>query len=133
MKRAYQIPLDIDPTGLPWTFDGERSLTVPGDGYVEVDGSIDGYTEVPVRIAAASVGKTQFAPLEYMERFTDDEQLAIVAATMASAAVKLWYDKMLAASYVDISDPRVATGLDALIAAGLLQPDRKAVLLGAQV
>lgn len=73
--------------------------------------------------------KTQFTSLEYLDRFTEAEQITVVTVTQSNAQVKLWYDKMLAASYVDIADPRVSAGLDALIAAGLLAPARKAEIL----
>ena len=82
---------------------------------------------------ATSYIKTQFTSLEFLDRFTDSEQLAVVTATLASPEVKLWYDKMLAASYVDMADPRTAGGLDALILAGLLAPERKAVILTPEV
>lgn len=77
--------------------------------------------------------KTQFTSLEYLDKFTASEQLAVVTATLANAQVKLWYDKMLAASFVDITDPRTSAGLDALIAANLLAPARKAEILEPEV
>lgn len=73
--------------------------------------------------------KTQFTSLEFLDRFTDDEQLTVVTATLQSAQVKLWYDKMLAASYVDINDPRTAVGIDTLIAVGLIAADRRDAIL----
>jgi hypothetical protein len=73
--------------------------------------------------------KTQFTSLEFLDRFTDAEQLAVVAATMQSAPVKLWYDRLLAASYVDLSDPRTEAGIDALILGGLVSASRKAALM----
>lgn len=73
--------------------------------------------------------KTQFTSLEFLDRFTEPEQLAVVTATLASPAVKLWYDKMLAASFVDLEDPRTPAGIDALIAAGLIDASRRDALL----
>lgn len=73
--------------------------------------------------------QTQFTSLEFLDRFTDAEQLSVVAATLANPQVKLWYDKMLAASYVDVLDPRTSAGIDALIAVGLVTSDRKAAIL----
>ncbi|HWU35472.1 MAG TPA: hypothetical protein VN023_09590 [Methylovorus sp.] len=84
------------------------------------------------QLAALTVGKfikTKFTSLEYLDRFTEAEQLAVATAAMSNPAVKLWYDRMLAASYVDIEDPRVAAGIDALITAGLLDAGRKEALL----
>lgn len=73
--------------------------------------------------------KTQFTSLEYLGKFTEAEQLAVVSATLQNAQIKLWYDKMLAASYVDITDPRTIGGLDALIQFGLLAASRKEEIL----
>lgn len=73
----------------------------------------------------------QFTSLEYLDLFTDDEQIAVVSATMANASVKLWYDKMLAAGFVTKADPRTEAGLAALVSAGLLTAERKAAIVEA--
>lgn len=75
--------------------------------------------------------KTQFTSLEFLDRFTDAEQLAVVSATLQSPQVKLWYDRLLAASYIDLTDPRTEGGIDALISAGLIDASRKAALMQA--
>lgn len=76
-------------------------------------------------------GYPQFTALEMLDLFTDPEQLAVVQATMTNAAVKLWYDKNLAADYVTYEDPRVEAGLQALVDAGLLMPERKSEIVAA--
>lgn len=63
--------------------------------------------------------------LTFISQFTDEEQLAIVQATLASPAVKLWYDKMLAADNVVFDDPRLLGGMQALIDNGLLTAERR--------
>ena len=73
--------------------------------------------------------QTQFSSLAFLDRFTQAEQLSVVQATMVSAEVKLWYDRLLAADFVDLTDPRTETGVDALITAGLLDPSRKPEIL----
>lgn len=80
------------------------------------------FTPVPVTVAT-------IAPLDFLERFTPTEQITIVTAAMQSPQIRLWYDKMLASRSIDVADARVTAGLDALIAAGLLNPSRKSVLL----
>lgn len=57
--RAYSVPRNDGEdlhdyfnrvTSLPLTFEGDhRGVSATGDGYVEIDGSIDGVPEVPVR------------------------------------------------------------------------------------
>ena len=73
----------------------------------------------------------QLTSLEYLALFTEAEQLAVVNATMVNASVKLWYDKMLAAGFVTIDDPRTEAGLTALVTAGLLTAERKAAIIEA--
>ena len=76
-----------------------------------------------------AVPPTSIAPLDFLERFTLTEQLAITTAAMQSPQIRLWYDKMLAARSIDVADVRVAAGLDSLIDAGLLDASRKSALL----
>lgn len=71
----------------------------------------------------------QFTSLEYLDLFTESEQLAVVSATMVVPQVKLWYDKMLAAGFITSSDPRTEGGLAALVGAGLLTEARKVEIL----
>lgn len=77
------------------------------------------------------VFRPRFVPLEFLDLFTEAEQLAVVQATLSNAAVKLWYDRVLAATYITLDDPRVETGLTALAAAGLLSEERKLAVLAA--
>jgi len=73
----------------------------------------------------------KLSSLSYLDLFTDSEQLAVVTATMQSAQVKLWYDKMLAAEYITLADPRTEQGLDVLVQLDLLTPARKLDILTA--
>jgi len=108
----------------------------------ESDGSQDDYIEenlTPITkqqaddiIAAnqpAPEPKTKFTSLEYLDRFTQGEQELIVAAANSNVQIKLYYDRLLAATFIDLEDPRTAAGIDALIAAELLDASRKAELL----
>ena len=70
-----------------------------------------------------------FTSLEFLDLFTDAEQLAVVSAAMASAQVKLWYDRMLAASFVSLSDPRTSAGLQALVTESLITQARMDAIL----
>lgn len=68
-------------------------------------------------------------PLAFMEFFTQEELLTIIATAQTSPALRLWYDKLMAAQEVVDGDPRIVGGLDALLGAGLLTDDRKAEIL----
>lgn len=101
-----------DGVGIGWHYDGE-AFTAPQE------------PEQP------EPTHPQLTSLEYLDLFTEAEQLAVVGATMTVPAVKLWYDRMLAASFVSYADPRTEAGLQALVDAGLLQPQRKAEIAAA--
>ena len=73
----------------------------------------------------------QFSSLEFFDLFTPAEQLAIATAAMQSAQVKLWYDRLLAAMFITLADPRTEGGLTALVAMGLLTATRRDEIIGA--
>lgn len=83
----------------------------------------------PPPIDVVSV-QTQFTPLDFLEKFTETEQLSVVAATRVSDQIKLWYDKMLASTFVDLNDPRTSAGLTALVAEGLIPQSRYDEIMG---
>lgn len=65
-------------------------------------------------------GVTILSSLQFMERFSLSTQLAVVAAAKQNDQVKLWYDKMLAADQIDLTDQRTIDGVNALVAAGVI-------------
>ena len=73
----------------------------------------------------------QFTSLEFLDLFTESEQLAVATAAMQSAQVKLWYDRTLAAMFITLADPRTEAGLTALVGAGLLTAERRDTILKA--
>ena len=73
----------------------------------------------------------QRTSLEFLDLFTEAEQLAVATAAMQSPQVKLWYDRTLAAMFVTLADPRTEAGLTALVGAGLLTAERKAAIVAA--
>ena len=73
--------------------------------------------------------KTKFTSLEYLDRFTEQEQVDIVTATNSNIQIKLFYDRLLAATFIDLEDQRTEAGIDALISAGLLDESRKEELM----
>jgi len=82
---------------------------------------------------ASTPAPPRFVPLDFLNLFTEAEQLAVVQAGLANAAVKLWYDRVLAATYITREDPRVEAGLQALADAGLLTEERKQAVLAAML
>lgn len=86
-----------------------------------IDGS---YGQIAQYVAPPSQAPKGCTSLQFMDRFTEAEQLAIVSATMAVPQVKLWYDRMIAATEIVYKDTRTLGGLQALVAAGLITQAR---------
>ena len=75
--------------------------------------------------------KTQFTPLEFMERFTEQEQLDLSGAALTDPQVKLFYDKMLAAKDIQLNDQRTQQGMALLVNKSLLSQVRADEILTA--
>ena len=73
----------------------------------------------------------------FLSRFTDAEaidiDLASIGATREAAAVRRYLSKVNAAQHIDLADDETRTGVQALEAAGLLQPGRALVILDAPI
>lgn len=64
-------------------------------------------------------------PLGFRNLFLPAEEVAITAAAQAAPQLRVWLDRLNAASEVDLDDPRTVAGLDALVAAGLITEARR--------
>lgn len=84
-------------------------------------------------IVAAAAAARKVSPLQFIERFTDAEQLAIVTVTQSNPQVKLWYDKLLASREVDFDDVRTQAGMTALVSVGLITSARSTIILPPKV
>ena len=98
---------------------GNRIMSVP-ETLIEVDSLPEPEPAPPAPPAYPS-----FTALEMLDLFTDDEQLAVVTATLTSPAVKLWYDRLIAAIFVTYEDQRTEAGLQALVDGKLITQERK--------
>jgi len=67
--------------------------------------------------------------LDFLDRFSEQTQLKIVTEAMKIPAIRLWYDRLLAAQQVDLNSPRLRAGLDAMRQAGLLTTEEIAQAL----
>lgn len=83
-----------------------------------------GWQPAPLPVAPAA---GVWTALDFFERFTEAEQLAIFESD--HAAVRLFRAKLLAAQEVRGDDPRTLAGLDLLVAQGLITAERKAAIL----
>lgn len=84
--------------------------------------------EIAAYIPPEPICKTCFSAEEFLDRLTEDEQLAVVSAAMQDPVVKLWYDRMLIGSS-DVDCPKTKAALDHLVTTGVLEAYRKDELL----
>ncbi len=76
-------------------------------------------------LAALIPIQTKFSSKTFFDRFTDEEKLAVVSATLVNIPLKIFYDTMWGVDYVDVTDLETIAGVDALIAATILDASRK--------
>ena len=73
----------------------------------------------------------------FLSRFTDAEaidiDLASMGATREAATVRRYLSKVNASQHIDLADDETRTGVQALEAAGLLQPGRALAILDAPI
>ena len=73
----------------------------------------------------------------FLSRFTDPEavqiDLASIGAMVEAAQVRRYLSKVNAAQHIDLADEETRTGVQALEAAGLLQPGRALAILDAPI
>lgn len=80
------------------------------------------------RISAQAVVDTWVEPpeprlvwaLEFLDRFSEATQLAVVSAAQQNPSIRLWYDRLLANGSVDLNNARLIAGLNAMRDAGLM-------------
>lgn len=76
--------------------------------------------------------KTVFSVLEFRERFTQAEQVAIKQLSLTDIEVGLVYDSFLSASFIDVMDPRIEQGLALYVQKELITQERKAEIMSAE-
>ena len=76
--------------------------------------------------------KSVLTPLEFLNRFTNEELKAIVALSKTDADVEIWWLKYNKAQDMDLNDPQTVEGVNMLEAAGLIAPGRAAEILTKQ-
>lgn len=127
--KDYLVIMGIEPDGTAasdaWIDRWPSGISVPTLQEVK-DAYEEALAEQPTPVQQP---ETKTFPLSFFERFTEAEQLAIVTATMQVPQVKLWYDKLIAATEVVYADPRVSAGMDALVVAGLITQARSEQIL----
>ncbi|HEX7386237.1 MAG TPA: hypothetical protein VF285_03040 [Castellaniella sp.] len=76
-------------------------------------------------------GRTVLSAREFLDRFTNTEYAAVRASTDVN--LQRAYDNLIAADFVDLTDPAVGMGLDLMSSLGVIDASRKAELLQPEV
>ena len=94
------------------------------------------FVEIPAEPANTPTARN-VSNKAFLSRFTDDEaidiDLASIGATREAAAVRRYLSKVNAAQHIDLADEEARDGVQALEAAGLLQPGRALAILDAPI
>ena len=76
--------------------------------------------------------KSILTPLEFLNRFTNDEVKTIMALAKTDPDVELWWLKYNKAQDLDLNDPQTIEGVNMLETATILAPGRAAEILTKQ-
>lgn len=69
---------------------------------------------------------------QFLDRFTDNEIAAILAACEQNAVLNVFYEKVKLATYISLNEESVQLGLQMLELGGLLSPGRAAEILAVE-
>lgn len=118
-------------TGLPWVINSGSLSVHPGDGMVEVDGTIDtdGTDITFLGTVQSAVVPVVITKLQFVNRFTDAEMGAILTAAKSDVRVEGFVFRLGTVTDVQLTDPLTITGVQALEAFGLIGVGRAAVIL----
>lgn len=103
-----------------------HSLVADADAEADIGKEFEDGAFVDNRAAAAPRTCT---PLQFIERFTPQEQAAIIAASKQSDALNLWLIKAVGAQEIDLDGARAIAGMQAMVDAGLITSERRDQIL----
>jgi hypothetical protein len=79
-------------------------------------------------IAQIEKSARKVLPLQFLERFTDEEQLALVTTSLSNPTIRLWYDKILASSEINFDSRQMQLGMIKLVNAGIITQERSLII-----
>lgn len=75
--------------------------------------------------AGLPAGKLRYGSFhDFMQLLTEAEQDAIADAARTSTPIKKWYDQAVAENDINMENPRLVAGMQALVGAGLITSQR---------
>ena len=148
LEGNYLIPRNSTTVEPPSPSGGEALLFSNGKwssvpdfrGYIgyDPDGGEHSISEVGITpdpqwsTTPPPVTSLQISSLEFFDRFTEEEQVAIATETYTNIQVKIFYDRMFGANHIDVSNANTISGIDYLISLNLVDASRKDDLLAAE-
>ena len=99
--------------------------TPVGIGWIKVDG----VWQAPPVPAPEPVLKSVLTPLEFLNRFTNDEAKTILGLSKTNPDVELWWLKYNKAQDIDLDDPQTIDGVTMLETAGIIAAGRAEEIL----
>lgn len=99
--------------------DGEYLVTEYDDGRVTRE----------INIPAPAVVDKRKTRLEFLDLFTHAELSGIYSAAKTIVDIEIYLDKVKAAEFIDLADPRTIAGVNSLESSGLIAVGRAAEIL----
>lgn len=120
--------LGVSDNELPTPENGSTT-EMPGVTALEIRANYDWDPATVSFIEKDGVNKRLISKLDYMNRFTDAELVAIYTAAKTNVNVEIWLEKFKLAAEINLDDIRTASGLQALETLGLITTGRAAEIL----
>lgn len=112
-NHPFFSPIDLNTHYWYWT-EGEQPELV---AYTEEE-----LTAKEELIAQAT--KKTYTPKQFMERFTPGELVDIYTHAESVIETRIWVDRLLSSTYVDLSDVALLNGMAYLVYQGLITQER---------
>jgi len=109
---------------------GEKIIGELYPNFTGVDWIMLPYWEIPSTPPTPEpILKSILTPLEFLNRFTDEEAVTIIGLSKTDPAVELWWVKYNKAQDIDLDDPQTIAGVNALESATIIGTGRAAEIL----
>jgi len=82
-----------------------------------------------IQIPNISFNSPLISRVDFVNRFTDDEYVAILTASKTDVIVEAWFDKLYMSSQINLIDEKTINGINMLVSKGLLTEERSQQIL----
>lgn len=120
--------LGVSDYELP-TPDNGSTTEFPGVTALELRANYDWDPTTVSFVEKDGVNRRLISKLDYMNRFTDAELVAVYTAAKTNINVEIWLEKFKLSAEVNLDDPRTIAGIQSLETLGLISAGRAAEIL----